>query len=64
MMHEVTFRIVNVTKSSRFGLTKTAHRQDYRPWLWERASSRTWVCADGTGGYPPGRCLRSFFFSS
>ena len=38
MMHEIAFRIVNVTKSSRFGLPRFDHRQD-RPWLLERASS-------------------------
>ena len=46
-MYEVTARIVNVAKSSRFGLSKTDHRQDYRPWLRERATSSTWVCTDG-----------------
>ena len=55
MMHEVTFRIVNVTKSSRFGLPKTDHRQDTRPGLWERASSSAWVCTDWHGGFPQGR---------
>ena len=47
MMHEVTVRIVNVAKSSMFGLSKTGHRQDYRPRLRERATSSTWVCTDG-----------------
>ena len=30
-MHEVTVRIVNVAKSSKFGLSKIDHGQDYRP---------------------------------
>ena len=51
MMHEVTFRIVNVTKSSRFGLPQTDHRQDYRPRLRERATSSTWVLHRWHGGF-------------
>ena len=50
MMHEVTVRVVNVAKSSRFGLSKTEHGQDYRPRLRERATSSTWVCVDGMVG--------------
>ena len=33
MMHEVTVRIVNVAESSKFGVSKTDHGQDYRPTL-------------------------------
>ena len=51
MMHEVTVRIVNVAKSSRFGLSKTDHGQDYRPRLRERATSSTWVCTESRVGF-------------
>ena len=54
MMHEVTVRVVNVAKSSKFGLSKTEHGQDYRPRLQERATSSTWVCIDGMVGSPQG----------
>ena len=60
MMHEVTFRIVNVTKSSRFGLSKTDHRQDQRPWLWEKDHVQHVGLRGWDGGFPPGRYLHSF----
>ena len=60
MMHEVTFRIVNVTKSSRFGLSKTDHRQDQRPWLWEKEHVQHVGLRGWHGGFPPGRYLHSF----
>ena len=60
MMHEVIFYIVNVTKSSKFGLSKTDHRKNQRLWLWERTTSSTWVCADGTVGSRYGGYLHLF----
>ena len=50
MMHEVTVRIVCVARSSRFGLSKTDHRQDCRPRLRERTTSSTGVCTNGRVG--------------
>ena len=43
VMHKVTVRIVNVAKSSSFGLSQIDHGQEYKPRLWERAASNTWV---------------------
>ena len=57
MVHEVTVRIVNVAKSSRFGLSKIDHGQDYRLRLRERATSNTWVCTDG---WVPARAVLAF----
>ena len=49
-MQEVTVRIVNVAKSSRFGLSKIDHGQDNRSGLRKRSTSRTRVCTNGIVG--------------
>ena len=54
MMHEVTFRIVNVA-CPKLTTGRTAGRG-----FGERATSRTWVCAGGRVGSPLGRYLHSF----
>ena len=50
VMHKVTVRIVNVARSSRFGLSQIDYGQDFKPRLWERAASSTWVCTGGWVG--------------